>query len=96
MIDGRRFRKKDNLVVRRVADEAFLVPICGRPQEMRNVFVLNELAEFIWQRLEGEPTLDEILAAVLDSFEIDRDQARKDASEFIGRLLENNLIQERP
>lgn len=96
MTEASRFRKKDNLVVRRIADEAFLVPVCGRPHEMRNVFVLNGLAEFIWQRLDGEPTLDEILAAVLDRYEIDRDHARKDASEFIGRLLENDLIQERP
>jgi hypothetical protein len=96
MTDARRLRKKDTVTVRRIADETFLVPVCGRPSQMQNVFILNELAEFIWQRLDGEPTLDELIAAVLDRFEVDRERAGRDAAEFVGRLLENDLIQERP
>ena len=96
MTDARRFRKNGRAAVRRIADETLLVPVCGRPSQMKNVYILNELAEFIWRRLDEEPTLDELVASVVDRFEVDRKRARRDAAEFVGRLLENDLIQERP
>ncbi|MBN2346833.1 MAG: PqqD family protein [Candidatus Aminicenantes bacterium] len=89
-----RFRRKESVAARRIAGESFLIPVCGRPADMENVFVLNPVAEFIWERLDGERTLAEIIAEVRESFEVTAGRARADAVEFLGRLLEAGLAEE--
>jgi len=90
----RRFRRKESVAGRRIAGESFLVPICGTPVDMENIFVLNPMADFIWQRLDGEHTLQAIHDEIMENFDVARDQARDDAKELIGQLLAHGLIEE--
>jgi methyltransferase-like protein len=89
-----KFQKKKSIATRVIADESFLVPVCGQPIDMQNIFILNFLAAFIWEYLDGEHTIDELLTAIVEHFAVEREQARLDAVEFIGQLLERNLLEE--
>jgi methyltransferase-like protein len=89
----RKFLKKETIASRCIADEFFLVPICSQPSDMQKIFILNSPADFIWQHLDGEHTLDELITAVVEQFEVDQEQARSDTVEFIGQLLEQNLLE---
>jgi hypothetical protein len=88
-----KFRKKESIASRMIAGETFLVPVCGQPVDLQKIFILNSLAEFIWQDLDGVHSLDELITSVVEQFAVDREQARLDAFEFIGRLLELNLLE---
>jgi hypothetical protein len=88
-----KFRKKETIANRAIADEFFLVPVCGQPSDMQKIFILNSLAAFIWQHLDGEHTLDELLTEIVENFAVDREQATQDAVEFIEQLLEQNLLE---
>jgi hypothetical protein len=89
-----RFRKKDRIAGRRIAGESFLIPVCGRPVDMENIFVLNPLADFIWQRLDGERTLEAIVAEIVAVFDVAAGQAGADARKFVGELLRHGLAEE--
>ena len=89
-----RYRRKERIAGRSIAGESFLIPVCGTPAEMENIYVMNPLADFIWQRLDGERTLEGILAEIVDNFDVEREQARGDMSELIAGLLEHDLIEE--
>jgi hypothetical protein len=89
-----RYRKKDRIAGRNIAGESFLIPVCGKPADMENIFILNPMADFIWQRLDGEQTLAAILAAIVKGFAVDREQALADMTDLIGQLLGNALIEE--
>lgn len=89
-----KYRKKDKIAGRSIAGESFLIPVCGQPADMENIFVLNPLADFIWQRLDGHHTLEMVVTAIIESYEVKREQASVDAVDFIGRLLKNDLIEE--
>lgn len=89
-----RYRRKDRIAGRHIAGESFLIPVCGSPVDMENIFVLNPLADFIWKRLDGEQTLDEILEAITEDFAVTSERARSDMAELIGQLLEHGLIEE--
>jgi hypothetical protein len=89
-----RFRKNDQIAGRRIAGESFLVPVCGKPVDMENIFVLNPLADFIWQRLDGEHSLEKIIAEIVSAFAVERKQASADTIDFIGQLLANHLVDE--
>jgi hypothetical protein len=89
-----RFRRKDRIAGREIAGESFLIPVCGRPVDMENIFVLNPLAGFIWRRLDGEHTLDAIITDIVREYEVERKQASADAMHFVGQLLKNDLVEE--
>jgi len=89
-----KYLRKENVVKREIAGEFFLIPVCGTPVDMDNVFILNPLADLIWQRLDGEHSLEAIVAEIVEEFDVTAGQAGADAAEFVGRLLANNLVEE--
>jgi len=89
-----KYRKKDKIAGRHIAGESFLIPVCGRPVDMDSIFILNPLADFIWQRLDGDHTVDAILADVIENFDVEYEQARMDAGDFLGELLKKELVEE--
>jgi hypothetical protein len=94
MNQNSKFRRQDSVAGRRIAGESFLVPVCGSPVDMESIFVLNPVGDFIWQRLDGMHTLQAIHDEMMENFEVTAEQARADAADFIGQLLERGLIVE--
>ncbi|MBW1743973.1 MAG: PqqD family protein [Deltaproteobacteria bacterium] len=88
------FRKNESVVSRKIAEEMLLVPVRGRLANMQRIFTLNPVAEYIWQELDGQRNLGDIRSGVLRTFEVKKDQAGKEISEFIDELLEADLIRE--
>lgn len=93
MKQASKFRRKDRVAERRIADESFLIPVCGTPVDMENIFVLNPLADFIWARLDGERTLESIVSEISEEFDVTVGRAGADADEFVGRLLQQGLVE---
>ena len=53
---------------------------------------LEDIGAFIWTQLDGQKTLQDVLAAILDSYDIDNDTAREDLASFITQMLDAGLI----
>ena len=88
------YKKKDNVVARRVVGEMLLVPIRGTLADLQRVFVLEGAGEFIWDQLDGARTLDQIRKAMATEFEVAPEQAARDLEEFIAELRQRELIVE--
>ncbi len=88
------YRKKEDIVTRQIAGETLLIPICGRLADMQKLFALNPVAEYIWQRLDGNQNLQAIADGVLATFEVQEDQAAADIREFVSQLKEADIIEE--
>ena len=87
--------KKEESVTRRIADETLLIPIRSHLADMQNIFALeSQVAEYIWQRLDGKRTLEEIHRGITTEFEVEKGHAGSDLQEFISQLLEAGLIEE--
>ena len=62
-------------------------------------FTLNEVATAIWQAADGHTPLREIVETrICTEFEMSRDQAEKDAAEFVAELSQHGilLVSDRP
>jgi len=89
-----KLRRKENIAGRRIAGESFLIPVCGTPVDMENIFVLNPLADFICEHLDGEHTLEAIVADILKTYEVKEEQVTADVAELVGELLAHGLVEE--
>ncbi len=88
------FKKKEDIVSRRIAGETLLVPIRGKLANMERIFSLDLVAEFVWEKLDGETSLGAIQNDVLDAFDVGRERAETDISEFLDELLKADLVVE--
>lgn len=88
------FIRNSDVVSRKIAGELFLVPVKGKMADMENIFTLTAVAEYIWDRLDGRKSLNEILNNVVDRFDVEHEQAESDIREFIMELMGAGLITE--
>jgi hypothetical protein len=88
------FRKKEDIITRRIAGETLLVPVYSDLANMESIFMLDAVAAFIWERMDGKKSLKHIRDNVLDAFDVKEERAETDISEFIKKLLDANLIVE--
>ena len=70
------YRHRKHIVTRDIAGETLLVPIQEELADMQRLFALEGVSAFIWKRLDGDRTLDDILDLVAGRFDVDRHRGR--------------------
>ena len=55
-------------------------------------FNLNPVALFIWAMCDGDHSVDTILTAVIDDFDVDEITARRDLEAFLSELATEELV----
>jgi hypothetical protein len=55
-------------------------------------FTLNETGTFVWNLLEREHTLAQLLEALVGAFDVEREAARRDLVELLEDLVARGLI----
>jgi hypothetical protein len=88
------FERTKDIVSRMVAGELFLVPVAGNLADMQRIFTITKVAEFIWDRLDGQRSLSDIRNDVVEQFDVDEEQADSDIQAFVTELLTEGLVQE--
>jgi methyltransferase-like protein len=80
------------VVTRKTGNEYVLVPVANNIADMNSVYTLNETGAFIWEQIDGERTVKEIIAALTEEYEIDEETASKDVLDFIGNMNEYLIV----
>ena len=87
------YQRKDGVVKREIAGEVFLVPVTGKIASLKRVFILNDVAGLVWDRLAQPSDVDGLVAAVVGSFKVEPDTARTDVVELLQALQDNGLLE---
>ena len=61
-------------------------------REQRKFHELNEVASTIWNSLNGQNTVGDILNIVMEEYEVDSVQAKEDIESFLNELKAKDLI----
>ena len=88
----RRYTRSERMIGRDVGGEFILVPLAGRGADLDSVFNLNGVATFIWQQLDGKRTGQAVVDALVERFEVEREQAALDYLTLLGQLLEIDAV----
>ena len=83
---------KKELIKREIAGDTILVPVGKTVYDSNGLFVLNELAAFIWDILPQTETEEDICNAILEEYEVSREEAAKDVAEFLAALKQMDII----
>jgi len=88
-----RYEKDPNIVYREIAGEAILVPIRKQTADEAAIYVLNETGARIWELLDGERTLRDVLDTLSQEYDVDADTAEGDLVQMIGQLQALGMVQ---
>ena len=85
-------RKTPDVATRKILDETLLVPLRGFVAEQMEIFALNEVSAFVWQRLDDQATEAHLVDAVVREFDVDRDRATADVAGLLDQFRDCGLL----
>jgi hypothetical protein len=94
-IGGAVYVRRDDVVLREVAGEHLLVPIRSDPEGMRAIFALSGTGVFVWGLLDGDHSVEAVLARVLERYDVTNEEAEADLRTFVERLVQAGLVERR-
>ena len=87
-------KTSNEFIMREIAGEYVLVPIGKRALTVQGLVTMNEVGALIWEMMEKESDIDQIVSGILDEYEVDEQTARKDVLDFIGFLKDCQIIED--
>lgn len=78
--------------LREIAENYIVVPLGENAISFNAMITLNETGAFLWKQLENEKTEQQLLAAVLEEYDIDAETAKADIAKFIEKLKANSIL----
>ncbi|NBJ14682.1 MAG: PqqD family protein [Dehalobacter sp. 4CP] len=85
---------KEGYLVRKIADCYIVVPVGERVIEFKGIMTLNDTGNFIWRGLTEDISYNQLLASILDEYEIDEVTAKADLDDFIQSARESGVLEE--
>jgi hypothetical protein len=87
------YRRGDRHVYRNIAGEHLLIALHG--DSSQPLFALTPTAAVIWKHLEQWSSADTLTDALVQDYEVTREQAARDVEEFLGQLEEVRAVNQR-
>jgi hypothetical protein len=81
-----------SIVTRKTGNEYVLVPITNNIADMNSVYTLNETGAFIWEQIDGKRSIEEIITALTNVYDIDKQNAESDVNTFVENMSKYLII----
>ena len=90
---GENMKIKEGFMLRLVAEEYVVVPVGQASIDFNGMMNLNETGAFLFERLLKGCTKEELVAALMDEYDVDIKTANIDVDAFVTKLKEENLFE---
>ena len=77
--------------LRKVSDTYVVVKLGGGSLNLSQLITINETGAFIFNQLQKEVTMDELVAAIVAEYEIDEAGAREAAETYVTKLVDMGI-----
>ncbi len=85
---------KKGFVLSKIGNDTVAVATGELSRQFAGVVVISGCGEFLWTKLGEDISRDELVAAVLDEYDVEAERAAADVDKFIARLSENKMLEE--
>lgn len=82
---------KDGFILRTIFNETVVIPMDG-DLDLNMMIKLNDTGRFLWENLQEETTVEELIRAVLGAYDIDEAAARGHVDAFVKELGKNGFL----
>lgn len=85
--DSDHFSTRQDLVLEEIEDEVVILDL-----KSNSYFGLNPVARLVWQQLDKEQSVGEIVDTIAGEFDVERQRVRDDVCEFLDQALSAGLV----
>jgi coenzyme PQQ biosynthesis protein PqqD len=86
------YARSDSLVTRDLAGEKIIVPVRGKVGDLNNIYTLNGVASDIWNLLDGQRTVAQIVTELEQQYDVDAATLANDVSRTLEELSGEGLV----
>ncbi len=86
------YKVTDQLVVRSIGGEYVAVPVGETSKTLNGVIALTPSGEILLKKLQQGCEYEDLVQALLDKYEVDREQAETDINRFLEKLKGLGLL----
>ena len=85
---------KDDLVLRKVAEQYVIVPVGKRVQEVTSIVYISSSAAYLWDFMkDNEFEVDDLVKMIMEHYDgVSEEVARKDVESYIKLLADNYIL----
>ena len=84
----------NDFILRNIVGEYMLVPTGERMKSFNGTMMLNELAAFVWEKLQNPISRDDLLVALMDRYAVDEKTASADLDKLLAKLRDYGVIED--
>ena len=86
------FVQSEGLMTRNIAGETLIVPIRNRVGDLDSIYTLNEVGVRVWSLVDGQTSVNQMVATISEEYEVDQATAQQDIAELLEDLANAKLI----
>ena len=86
--------RSQSVVTTKTGNEYVLVPVANNIADMNSVYTLNETGAFIWEHINGENSVEDIINKMMAEYEVDFLTASEDVYSFIDDIRKYLIVNE--
>ena len=85
-------RVDKEFILREIAGEYVIIPTGKTVLTFNGLISMNEIGVLLWNMLQNDVTIDDLVQGVLDEYDVDEETAREDIQEFIDELVKGQIL----
>ena len=85
-------RIEKEFVLREIAGDYIIIPTGKTVLEFNGLITVNEVGVTLWNMLQEEVTVDQLVQGVLAQYDVDEEVAREDIQEFLDTLDKGGIL----
>lgn len=89
----KRYKASDDFIYRNIAGSGVLISVGNNIADFNGYIELNESASFIWKRLQNTASLEELVTALQEKYQVSRQQAVEDLIEILNEMISHKLVE---
>lgn len=91
MNDANILRLKEGFLLREIAGRIVVLPV-EDSMNLNLMISLNSTGRFLWERLKTGASAQELQEALMEAYDVSREQAQTDVDLFVEKLRENGFL----
>lgn len=85
-------RINKEFVLREIAGDYIIIPTGTTVLEFNGLITVNEVGVTLWQMLQEEVSMEQLVQGILSEYEVEEEVAREDIQEFLDVLTKGGIL----
>ena len=86
-------RLKDDYVLRQLGGTWVILPLADATVNFSDILTLNDVGALLWNVLKDTCDKEALVKALLDEYEVSKEQATNDVEEFLEKLIRIGCVE---